>query len=164
MHKYFYRTYLLILPSSLVTSPLTDVVICLHFLLSVLWTSGNQPVFYHANNSHITIFFFYFFSSLLFLTTWLSSLFCLPQVFIPVSVTHLPCLVPILLTARAPYVPCPGYSPYDIREASYPSSSLYFLLLSCHLANKSLSDLSVNMHNWEDEYRRHSVYSWAEQC
>lgn len=63
MHYCFYWTYLLTLPLALFASPLTDVP----FLLSVLWTPGNQPIFYHANNSCATNLFPPF-SSLLSLT------------------------------------------------------------------------------------------------
>lgn len=54
MHYCFYWTYLSALPLALFASPLTDIASCPFFLRSVLWTPGNQPIFYHANNSCAT--------------------------------------------------------------------------------------------------------------
>lgn len=147
MHQYFYRTYLLTLPSSLVASPLTDISDISAFIFSSLFY---EPLATSLSSIMQIILvpqiFFHFFPSLLFLTTCPPLSFCLSQGFTPVSVTHLPCLVPIL-TKEKFHIPL--FFPL------FPS-------LSCHLANKSLSDLSVNMPNWGDEYGRHSVYSWAE--
>lgn len=140
------------------TSSLTDMASCLSFLLSVLSALGKQSIFYHANNYCATnLFPSFFFHCCPFLF-----LFCLLQEFISVSVILFPYSAPILLSASAPYVPCPAYSLCHTIESSFLSSSLYFPLLFCCSDNKSLNNLSVNM--FIGKMTRENTQFLAGQC
>lgn len=143
MHKYFYKTYLLILPSSLVTSPLTDIVICLRFLLFYgLLATSLSSIMQIILVSQI----FFFFTVVPY---HLALLYFLPAPRIYTSLSN-----PLtMLSSHSPYSKssiCPLSRLFSLCHRR-GSISLFFPLFPCHLANKSLSDLSVNMPDWEDE-------------